>query len=397
MFYIQQSSESGCGTASLKMLLANLRKDKRYLFIPEKEGKATSYKEIISLAKKEGLFLNGFRLDRKEEIIKNDNWPLIATIVPEEGLNHSVVVLTANPFYVKFLDPVKGPVKMKLKKFLSLWDGTGLIIEKDEYDGFHHQTHEIENKSSISGIVLQVLSGIMCILGIYFINNKTHIVVPVIFLSLFVVFELSRRFLLFKSMKEIDKTYAKDLKIRKSDFNLYFQRLENFKKLSLVTPMDFVGSLVVVMFVIFILIINGFSNIFLVAMPLFLCLLEVILFKPSRRKEEAKVERKERNISSLKDTKELENSLEEIHSDSYKIATEELGKRYLNILLMILSSLFTLFVSKELNLVQGVFYLLSQLILFDHMNKVFMYPEKVNEFNLAKVKLMNIIHKDEIL
>ena len=53
MFYIHQTNDSGCGFACLKMMLANIRHDKKYLYMPDKKEKAMSYKEIISAASKQ--------------------------------------------------------------------------------------------------------------------------------------------------------------------------------------------------------------------------------------------------------------------------------------------------------------------------------------------------------
>lgn len=396
MFYIQQTHENGCGIACLKMVLSNIRKDKRYLFLNESEEKQSSYKEIIALAKSHGLFLCGFRVNRKDELLKQRIFPVIVTIVPEEGVNHSVVITKINRFYVKILDPEKGQIYMKTSKFMSIWDGTGLLIEKDEGGTFPYEVDE-PNKftQTILSVVFQFISGISFILGVYFINDKTHIAVPLAFLFSFIIFELINKAILFKTMENIDEFYSKDCSVKKDDYKSFLVRLEDYKELSLVTPINFVTKLIVAAFLIFILIINGINNLVLVLLPFGLAVLDGCVVQQLRKNKEKEIEQKEKKLYQIDDQDEFVTELDKIHKQSYSLAKTELFKRYLYILLMIMMSLFVIFIAKEIKLVQGAFYFFIQYVLFDYLVAIFSFSDKRNEFNLAKAKLMNIIHKDE--
>ena len=240
MFYIQQTHENGCGFACLKMMLANIRKDKRFLFLPEKEEKTYNYKELIGIAKQHGLKLSGFKVESKMEVTKQKIFPLILRISPEEGVYHAILLTKIKHGIVHYLDPAEGPLTMALHKFVKVWDGTGLLIEEDNGGPFGYIIEEPnQNKNYLISSVIQIVSGIFCVLGIYFVNRNINIVFPVSFLSAFIITEMVLKIFLFKTMKEKDNFYTKDLKIDKSKFGLFFEQLEKYKTLSSVNPVNF--------------------------------------------------------------------------------------------------------------------------------------------------------------
>lgn len=70
-YYIKQIGEKDCGFTSLKILLANIHKDKNYLFYPEFEKEySLSLKNIIDIAKKENVILEGYIYDDKEKLFQ---------------------------------------------------------------------------------------------------------------------------------------------------------------------------------------------------------------------------------------------------------------------------------------------------------------------------------------
>ena len=113
MYYIQQTHENGCGFACLTMMLANIRNDKRWLFLSEDE-KLMSYKDLIFEGNKYGLSLCGFKAVEKREIEKHRNFPMIVSLSSKVGENHAVVVVSIKNGVVDLLDPADKRKKMKL-------------------------------------------------------------------------------------------------------------------------------------------------------------------------------------------------------------------------------------------------------------------------------------------
>lgn len=397
MFYIQQTNENGCGFACLKILLANIRHDKRYLFLPEKEeGKSYSYKELIELGNQNGCHLRGFRVDHKEEIVKHKVLPIIVSLTLKEGSYHAVLVHKINKKRVYILDPDSGSYSLPIGKFLALWDGTCLSIESDDGAGFTYDVSDPKKKSSyVLTAIAQIISGIFCILGVYFINKKVDIVIPIFFFSLFIITELLLKTILFRTMNDTDSHFLKDLSIKKEQFQTFFERLENYKKLSLVNPISFGTTLVVSIFIIFIVVMNNIWNVLLVLTPICLSLLDVFFIAPSRNKKERIVAIKERELVNSEDVNEYISKMNSIHKNSYKIAKDELGKRYIYIFIMMVMSLLVVAINNEFILSQVMFFLFVQIMLNEYLVKLFSFSNKMHEFDLAKAKLMNTIHQDD--
>ena len=95
MFYLPQLGKSDCGVACLKMILADLNKDRQYLFLPCDENHGMySFKDLQDIAKCHGLTLAGFKVTDKEEIRKC-NLPAIIRMTTKENCHHAVVCVFA--------------------------------------------------------------------------------------------------------------------------------------------------------------------------------------------------------------------------------------------------------------------------------------------------------------
>jgi ABC-type bacteriocin/lantibiotic exporter with double-glycine peptidase domain len=111
MYFIPQISQNDCGVACLKMLLADINHDSNYLYLPYQENsRPLSYQKIIQMAEKYQLFLKGFVVAEKEEIINNQNYPLIVTIKSHQNVGHAVIVKGIRHHYVQIVDPDQGHI-----------------------------------------------------------------------------------------------------------------------------------------------------------------------------------------------------------------------------------------------------------------------------------------------
>lgn len=397
MFYIQQTSEAGCGYACLKMVLANIRKDKKFLFLPEKENYSLSYKEIIALAKEQGLNLIGFKAIKKEDINKNDIFPIIVSFLSPEGGNHAVVVTNIRRGRVKVLDPDKGIYTLSLSKFLDYWDGTGLLIESDSGEKYKEVIKEPNRKKdNVVSMILQFISGLCCIMGVYFINKSSFWWISIIMFSLFIIIELIHKIFVFRCMNKIDNYYLEDLRIKKDDYFNFFKRLEDYKKQSLSNPISFATQFLVVAFLTYIVIINNIWNTFLVVVPLLLALLNRSAVIPRQQNKEKEIAKEELYLSNSDSIEDYKSRSKVIHFKAYSLGKEIIASRYFNIFVLIINALIFILCHQEFALTQAVFYVVVQQVLFDYMTKLLSYSQKEKEFNLAKARLINVIHqKDE--
>ena len=346
-------------------------------------------------ANKEGLHLTGFRVNNKDEIEKQKNLPIILTLCPEKGVNHSVLVTEIKGGKVHYLDPDTGPSKLKIYDFVNLWDGTGLFIQSD--DGVSHvdEFPELPLKDKVLNVLFQCLSGLSCILGIYFLDEKFNIVIPLLFLSAFVISEILLKSCLFKTMQKLDETYLEDLDIPKDRYQDFFLRLEDYKRLSMTEPINFVTSLIVSMFLLVITVLNGISNIVLIAVPFVLSVVDLVFLKPLFEKENKSISKLEKNLDKSESIEDYKANLKTVTRRANKYCKNYISKRYFYIFIMISVSLLVLFLSKKFSLSQVVLYSFIQFFLYEQLSKLFNFAKDNEELDVAKARLNNVIHLNE--
>ena len=202
MFYIPHIQKDDCGFSCLKMVLATLHNDKNYLFLPQEEDHGYySYSDLISIAELYGVTFNAIRSTNKMELVSCPKFPLIVAITLNNGAKHAVVVEKARGNRVTYYDPRFGKMTMKFDDFIKIWDGTALMIEQVVRTKYPHPVLNPVKKSTHLGLsLIQFLSGVFAVLGVYFINDAFPIYLPIIFLSLAIITELLMRVVTYRVM-----------------------------------------------------------------------------------------------------------------------------------------------------------------------------------------------------
>ena len=330
------------------------------------------------------------------EVTKQKIFPLILRISPEEGVYHAILLTKIKHGIVHYLDPAEGPLTMALHKFVKVWDGTGLLIEEDNGGPFGYIIEEPnQNKNYLISSVIQIVSGIFCVLGIYFVNRNINIVFPVSFLSAFIITEMVLKIFLFKTMKEKDNFYTKDLKIDKSKFGLFFEQLEKYKTLSSVNPVNFFTHLIICFFIIFVSILNSVNNLVLILLPLCLVLIDFFIYVPWRKKKDLDIQLNEAQLRQSEDIESYKTKLSKIHGKAYSLGGVEVSKRYIYIFIMILSSILVATISKDFSITSIVFCLFLQILLYDNLQRVIAFSQKRKELDVSRAKLLSTIHQND--
>lgn len=391
MFYIPQIQKDDCGFACLKMVLANLNKDKNYLFLPqdEKHGRY-SFSDLMDIAETHGLTFTAFKLPEKSELGNSPKFPLIASIGLKNGAKHAVVVTKVKWKRVTYLDPSVGKVTVSLKKFIEIWDGTGLMVEN------HRKTicpiKDIEPISFAKKFALglvQLLSGAFVILGVYFIKDDTPIYMPLIFLSLALLSESLMKLLSYSYMKQIDSFFFRDENVPKSGFRDYLARFENYKKLSLSSPMNYILTLVFSLGLAMVVMLNDYRNLMIVVVPVVIALFEGIIIFPILKKKRHEIEELEDGIDEAKDARDFQEKAKGLHQNAYRYSCIDLFKRYCFALLMLSSVLLTMRLCEISSLPYIIFYTCISVALYKSCNELFSFSSKIEEFNKVKVKISN--------
>ena len=403
MYYVPQLGTSDCGVACLKMLLAHLNKDRRYLFMPCDENHGNySYKDLTDIAKSNGVTLNGFKVEDKEEIIKC-NLPAIVRIITKEEKHHAVLVTKVTKRKIYLMDPHVGEVTMKLADFYSKWDSTGLFVS--EFNRCPYPFDKIEplsNKHKITSYALQIISGICFAAGLYFINPNGPYVLPVVLIGLGLVLELVLRIYQYKLMSVVDNYFLQNYDIvpSKSYFD-YYIRCQEFKKEYLTNGLNVIYSSLVSIFVIAITIFNSQYNLPLVVAPILLAATECLIYSKRENQTLQKLSDEESQLKGNKNKDDMLLKVKSMQKHAYDFSKNKLATKYIGILVFFLTSILVSVITDSFTLIDLIFSICIQIFLYQNLVPVFEEEKREEKLCVAKSKISNIFYnsihlKDEI-
>lgn len=260
-YFIQQIKEKDCGFACLKILMANVHKNKDYLYYPQDiDDHPYSLAELIKIARDEKITLKAYRFIKKSEIKNEKIFPILTVCKANQKL-HMVVLykIRKNNFYI--FDPIKGKIKLKERDFYEIWTGEALInlgVEKNKY---HAKKNNIKETAFILGSsIVQVISFGALATGLYFINDKISFIIPILLFLAYFLFELLYKQVSIIGMKFFDKKVYKNLESTQRMPNKFFEDISFYKTLFFSTPIQLISiGLSIVLFVI-LLGLNSYLN-----------------------------------------------------------------------------------------------------------------------------------------
>lgn len=390
MYFIRQIQKDDCGFACLKMVLASIHKDKNYLFLPQDEGHGKySLQDLMDIAKEYGVNFTAFKLGEKETVVSNSSYPFIACICLKNGAKHTIVVKKIKWKRVFYADPSQGTGSMSLKNFLKIWEGTGLLIESFEKMKCPYKPVDPIKMSTKIGLgLVQLLSGVSAVLGVYFIKDNTPIYLPAIFLSLAIVLELLMKALSYSVMKKLDAYFFKNENLPKKDKKNYLIKYEDYKRLSLASPMNYILLLVFALGLIAVVLLNDIKNALIVAVPLAIALIDVLCVKSVLKAKKREIIALEDELEECKDFYE---KVKEMHTKSYNYSYINIALSYVYAGLIVLTSIFTMHICGISSFPYIVFYSMIAVTLYKTLERLFSFNDTVEELNIAKIKVNNSI------
>ena len=280
-YFIYQGNDHDCAFAALKMLLANLAKDKSYLYIP-KPSKREYYDlfEIAQLSKSYGVELevNGCTRDYYDCLKGN---PL--SLIDE---NHVVLIKKRRKHSVLIYDPGRGVIRMRKDEFLRRW--RCIVIEPTVADNIVKidkiRQQIIPTRLSILSNAISLCSAILLIAAFYLLNKTENFIYSLIFLSLFVTCQITEKFILYKQVYTFDKTYIPEyFKLKKNCSKEKYAQYNEFKRKFFTYNRQIIASVLLAFTVTFLLCFNDFRNVFAIIALILIKLLELIIFSKSEQ------------------------------------------------------------------------------------------------------------------
>ena len=402
MFYLPQLTTTDCGVACLKMILADLNKDRQYLFMPCDENHGQySFKQLCNIAKNNGLSLCGFKVSEKDELRKC-NFPAIVRLTNEEDKHHAVIVTKMTSRTVHLVDPHFGKLKMKIYDFYDKWDGTGLFISHFERTIYPYDSIEpLETKHKVTSFMLQIVSGILFALGVFFIQPNAPYYFAVIFIGLGIVVELILRGYIYKLMSCVDEYFLNRYHdVTSKDYYQYYVRCQEFKKTYLTTKLNVVYSLIISLFIMLISLLNSVNNFPIVGAPIVLAGLESLVLSKKEEVEMQKIADQEEDLRQNKNKDEIIMKVKSLQKKAYDFSKYKLIYKFLSILLFTMTAILSMALTNTFTLINLIFSLTIQMFVYQNLLPVFSYEKNVSEIYKTKSKVNNMFyysihHKDE--
>lgn len=397
MYYVPQIQKDDCGFACVKMLLANVNKDRNYLFLPQDEQHGPySYQNLIEIASQYGITLVGYKRDEKMTIKEQRKFPFIATITTKSGGSHAVLVYKIFLGSVYYLDPRLGKVDVSLRKFVSIWDGTMLAVETvNKKTCPYKEAKPLTLGQTIILNLLEVMVGLCVIAGVYFINDNAYVFIPIVLFALAVVFELLVKSYSVSLMKRVDSYFYGQVEIKDNKYYATMQRFERYKKSLLANPLNFILTLIVAMGLILVTLQNNLYNFLLIAAPFVASMVEFFIYMPYMKSGLIEVEEEEQALDSSVDDDEYRERIDLLHKKAYRFGLLEMSKQYVGLALFIIMAIVLLAVTGQPSFPYAVFYTCIEIAIYICFHRLFSYPEKMDQMLKEKVEINNCLHQND--
>ena len=391
-FFIPQLNDNDCGFACLKMVIAIKYQNENALYIKQDENHPPySFQELKEMGEEYGLSFEGVNIEDKKEINKGE-FPIIALLKKKNDLYHYVVIKKVKWGTVYYLDPQEGECSSSINSFNKIWTGDALLITNfEKKDIIFIDKVGKENKGNLLTPILQILSAISLAVGIYFLDEKTNIYIPLMFLSLSIISEIFLRIELVKRMERIDKSFVSRININKGQYLSFYQRYEEYKRLKIASNMNVIFAFICIIFITIIILLNNIYNAFLVLIPLLIAIIDIKFVLPNIKQKEEVIALEEKELSTLKNIDLLKKQIDKLHIRGYKIARVTLLKRYIYLSILLVTALLTTVFNETFSLPYVIFYFAITYMLLEQYINFLRYPSSKVEYYRSKVRLNNIL------
>ena len=371
MYYIKQIGEKDCGFTALKMLLATIHKDRNYLFYREFEKDySLSLKNIIEIAKKENVNLEGFNYQNKEALFKEKPKYSLA-IIEDNNKLHMVFVKKIKNNSIILYDPEYGKIKYSKKEFIQKWNGQILIVKNYLKKKFDVKIRNSEKIHNLIFSLLIVISHVLFLTSLYFVKSNNNFLIPLLIFLAYLLFNLFIENSLINLMYKIDKNIKKILLNRKNDRYKTYVDLTNYKVNYFTRNINITNSIMTFLSGCFILGINSYLNLIIILIILFIKVLINLLFNNMKKKKKIELIKLE---NSLKNNQNFnDKDYDKITKNTYDILRiEEVSKIITIGLIFFITILLTSF-QKTITLNFLLFHFFAFLFLNDSLDKLFNY------------------------
>ena len=283
-YFIYQGNDHDCAFAALKMYLATLAKDMSYLHIP-KPSKREYYNlaDIAHISEDYGVILETYGCSKESY----DSFKVPCLTLIDE--NHTVMIKKRTKRYLVIYDPGRGIIKMQKDEFLRRWRNVVAFTEDastiKKIDKIRRNL--FPRKIELFSAAVSLFSAGLLIGSFYTLNKVENYVYSLIFLGLFILFQVTEKLLLYKQVYTFDKTYIpKYFESKENCSREKYIKYNEYKKQFFSFNRHLLADVLLAFVITFLLCFNDFKNIFVLLALILFKLLEIIAF--SRKEEDTR-------------------------------------------------------------------------------------------------------------
>ena len=399
MYYIPQLSNSSCGVACVKMLLAIVHKDEGYLYLNEDENHGQySYQDLVILAQRYDVTLMGVQYDDKDDLRHLTSFPVILTVVYPNETVHALLISKRKGNRVKVHDPAKGIYWLKLNQLLPIWDGTLLSVNAFERKPYPHFVIDTKDyKGTIVSALFQTLTALFIGLATFFMKPGGGFLYPILFIAGSLISEILLRYVLLKRMQRYDRYIRRFLPyVRNRNFFEFYKRSQEYKKCSLSIGLNLVFSALIVILICTISLINSLNYLILIIASLLGAYRDAFFFTPYKNVIAKDVAQEENDLRTTNDADGVELKVKTMELKSYRYAYLEFAKKAVVGFFMLAASVILCLIERNFSIANVIFHMCLSVLLYQSLAPIFSYETRVEENLLSKARINNVVHLDEI-
>ena len=398
MYYIPQVTKSGCGFTCLKMLLAIVRKDERYLYLSENESHGSySYQDLLEIAQRYNVTLIGRKYPDKSDLRHFKDFPIILTVERENQSPHAVLAIKIRGNRIKISDPEKGSNWHNIEKFIKEWDGTALIVSHLEESPFTlRQVDAKDTKGEIFSYVFQALAAVFIALATFFVKPGGSFLLPLVFCAASLICEIILRMMLLKRMQNYDKYLRRFLPyVYRKDYYEFYKRGQEYKSSALTMGLNFIFYFLIVTLIVVVSLVNSLTYAVSIGVALLCAFINAAILFPYRKSVNQELTEQENELRKVKEQEEMELKVKNLEVKSYRYAYYEFASKVVVGALFLLSSFLMCRIEKAFAITNIVFYTCVSYLIYQYLVPLFSYDQKVSDNMVNKARINNLVHQND--
>ena len=253
---------------------------------------------------------------------------------------------------------------------------------------------QIQKKSThIFLTLMEFVAGILAVLGVYFIKDDTPVYFPIVFFSLAILVEIFLKIMTYRVMRGLDSYFFNDKHLPTRDYKDYLYRFENYKKLVLSGPMNYILTLVFTLALVAVTMLNDTKNILMIFTPTLLCLIRFVYIRPTLRKINNQILELEEELDNSQDASDVKRNVKMIHDKAYNYSYLDIISRYVFAGIIIAITLLVMHLSGISSVPYLIFYTGISFLFYRSLTQLCSFDERMEEFNIVKIKIINAMYR----